>query len=577
MRDQKLLVRLVGVLAAAATAFTLSISSLAGTATADPTTDPTEQGVTTRSEGRIHTPKSPMDESKPGGLAPQGPIDSAVALLNGYRSKVGARSVVYDSSLASAVQAHANYLELNKSDPNLNPAKEESGKPGYTAAGAAIAPWTLVSTGVSANGTAIDLWMMDPWERSARLLHPLTNGIAFGKTATFLVAGVNFNNSAPQVWPQVFPNQSNQRSLAFNSTAASYYASNCTQKPAVWGFPITVQWDHQNLGAISGVTASLYRDGVPVPFCLISNPDALDINAQVVIMPTAPLVPGSYYSGSVSGTAAKTAGGTQSVNATISFTTYADNRVWGDQTGDHIGDLLGIDAAGNLRIYKGVKPGRFGTSWIVGSGWGQFTWFSHTPDINGDKRDDLIGRRADGNLYLYYGQGMGSYSSGKRVGTSWNGLDNITVVGDMTGDGTPEVVGIGNAGANDGKLFRYTLTNDGFIGASQIGKNWQGIKQMTSVGSFNGDAAADIIAIGDNGNLYVYYTSRGNIIQAAQVGRGWNGFTALFSPGDLTGDGRPDIVGRNAAGTLYSYANQQGSFGSARQAGTNWNGFRLFG
>ena len=172
---------------------------------------------------------------------------------------------------------------------------------------------------------------------------------------------------------------------------------------------------------------------------------------------------------------------------------------------------------------------------------------------------------------------MGSYTSGKLVGRYWNGLNNITVVGDMDGDKRPEVVGIGNAGANKGKLYRYTLTTGGFVGASQIGKNWDGIKYMTSLGSFNSDATADIIAVGTNGNLYAYYTGKGLIIQAAQIGRGWTGFNALFSPGDLTGDGAPDLVGRNAAGTLYSYANQRGSFGGARQAGTGWTGFRLFG
>lgn len=572
MRAHRFMTTAIGIIAATATALTMVV----GAAAADPTSDPSEADGSASPQRRIHAPLTPISEPDRS-LSAQGPIDSAVAQLNLYRAKVGARSVVYDANLVSALKAHANYLELNKNDPLLNPAKEVSGKPGYTAAGAEIAPFSLVSTGVKANMTAIDLWMMDPWERSARLLHPLTNGIAFAQTSTFLVAAVNFNNAAQQTWPQVFPAANNHAEMAFNSTAASYYASQCTQKPAIWGFPITAQWDHQTLGALSGVQASLYRDGVPVPFCLLSNRDHLDMDAQVVLMPTAPLVPGSYYSGRVTGTAAKKAGGTQAVSATISFTTYAQNRVWGDQTGDHIGDLLGIDKNGDLRIYKGRKPGTFGAGWTVGPGWGSFTWFSHTPDINGDGRDELIGRRNDGNLYLYFGQGMGSYTAGKKVGSSWNGLDNITVVGDTNGDKLPEVVGIGNAGANAGKLFRYTLTTNGFVGATQIGKNWGGIKYTTSLGSFNSDGFADIIAVGDNGNLYVYYMADGKIIQAAQIGRGWSSFTALFSPGDLTGDGAPDLVGRNSAGTLYSYANQRGSFGGARQAGTGWNNFRLFG
>ena len=572
MRTRRLLTTAVGVLTATATALTMMV----GVAAADPTSDPSETGAPESSQRRIHAPLTAASSSNRT-LSPQGPIDSAVARLNMYRTKVGARSVVHDPNLTAAVAAHAKYLELNKNDSAMNPAVEVQGKPGYTSAGAAIAPFTLVATGVSSNTAALDLWVMDHWERSARLLHPLTNGIAFAQTATFVVAGVNFNNSAQQAWPQVFPAAHNHGEMVFNSTASSYYASQCTQKPAAWGFPVTVQWDHQTLGAVTGVRASLYRDGVPVPFCLLSNRTHLDIDAQVVLMPTAPLVPGSYYSGSVTGSAAKKDGGSQAVSATISFTTYAQNRVWGDQTGDHIGDLLGIDKNGNLRIYKGRKPGTFGSSWIVGPGWGSFTWFSHTPDINGDGRDELIGRRDDGNLYLYFGQGMGSYTAGKKVGTSWNGLDNITVVGDTNGDKLPEVIGIGNAGANKGKLFRYTLTTSGFTGTTQIGKNWGGIKYTIGLGSFNRDGFADIIAVGQDGNLYVYYMADGKIIQAAHIGRGWSGFTAVFSPGDLTGDGAPEMVGRNAAGTLYSYTNNRGSFGAARQAGTGWSSFSLFG
>ncbi|MGA4670519.1 FG-GAP-like repeat-containing protein [Propionibacteriaceae bacterium Y1923] len=573
MRAHRFFTKAVAVIAATATALTM----LAGTAAADPTSDPTEADASNSPQRKIHTPVTPLASSDPG-LAPQDAIVSTINELNLYRSKVGAAPVVYDSSMLSALQAHANYLELNKNDPNLNPAKEEPGKPGYTAQGAAIAQFTLAASGVNANQLALRLWMMDPWERSARLLHPLTNGIAFAQTATFLVAAVNFNNATQQAWPQVFPNAQNQNDVVFNSTAASYYASQCTQKPAAWGFPVTVQWDHQALGAVSNVQAMLYRDGVPVPFCLLNNRDHLDMDALVVLMPTAPLVPGSYYTGTVTGTAARKAGGSESVSATISFTTSAQTRVWGDQTGDNIGDLLGIDNSGNLRIYKGRTPGTFGTSWVVGGGWGSFTWFSHTPDINGDGRDELIGRRSDGNLYLYFGQGMGSYGAARLVGRNWNGLDNITVVGDMNGDRLPEVVGIGNNGANQGKLFRYTLTTNGFTGAAEIGTGWNSIKYMTSLGSFNtNDSTGDIIAVGTNGNLYVYYTGGGRIIQAAQIGRGWNSFTAMFSPGDLSGDGHPDLVGRNAAGTLYSYTNQRGSFGAARQAGTGWNGFRLFG
>lgn len=570
MRAHPKLTRLLASLTAAATAITL----MAGGATAE-VKDPAKVDGSVGSHHVIHRPVVPMagDDDRVGVANATG---DAIKVMNDARAKVGARPVVWDGNLEAAVKAHANYLELNKGDANLNPGTEVSGKPGYTSAGAQIAPWTMVARDVKTYAAAMDLWLMDPWERSARVLHPLTNGIVFAQTATFVVAGVNFNNQASQAWPQVYPGNM-QRLGTFNSTASSYYASKCSQKPATWGYPITVQWDPQTLAGMSNVRVSLQRDGVSIPFCVISDTAFLDMSAQVVIMPTQPLVSGSYYSGTVTGTAAKKSGGSQAVSATIGFTTSTTNKVWGDQTGDGIGDLLGVDDAGNLRLYKGRTPGVFGSNWQVGPGWGTYSWFSHTPDVNGDGRDDLIGRRTDGSLWLYFGQGMGSYTAGRRVGTGWNTLKNITVVGSMTGNKSIQVVGIVASGADAGALMRYTLSGSGFSGKTAIGKNWNGVKYMTSLGSFNSDATADIIAVANDGLLYAYYTRDGKIIQKSKVGQGWANFTALFAPGDLTGDKVTDLVGRRNDGVLVSFANNRGSFSPARQAGHGWNGFRLFG
>ncbi|MGD7732219.1 FG-GAP-like repeat-containing protein [Propionibacteriaceae bacterium G57] len=249
---------------------------------------------------------------------------------------------------------------------------------------------------------------------------------------------------------------------------------------------------------------------------------------------------------------------------------------WGDQSGDRIGDIIAVDKRGDLYTWFGT-PGGLSGSWAkAGGGWQNFTWISHTPDVNGDGKDDLMGLRKDGAMFLYLGRGLGQFSSPTQVGKNWNGITNITVVGDMNKDGRPEVVGVGK---DNGNLYRYTLTAEGLKNASFIGKNWQGINRITSVGDFNNDGTADIIATNAAGQLFAYYSGPGGtIIQAALVGRGWTGFTAMFAPGDMTGDGRVDMVGRNADGVMYLYANLGGGrWGVAKQIATGWQGYTLFG
>ena len=546
------------------------------TVTAPATTEPTSAKTTPAGPlaaprvGRVHRPLTPTNTTEPRFST----AASALSDINQARSKVGAAPLVSDSTLSSALGAHARYLEANKNDPNLNPNTEVPGKPGYTSAGAAIAPWTLVAAGVGNHNAAVSLWLMDPWERSARLLHPLTQGIAITSTATYVVAAVNFKNTANQEWPQVYPGTQHNEGV-FNSTAASYYAGPCSTKSSSWGYPITVQFDHQTLGALSNVRTSLYRDGVPVAHCVLSNSTHLDMDAQVVLLPLAPLVAGSHYSGGVSATATKKAGGTTTVNGSINITMRANNSVWGDQTGDGIGDLLVTDANGMLRTYKGRAVGKISSNWVTGHGWSSFTWFSRVPDVTGDRREDLIARRGDGTMWLYNGDSMGAFSGGRQVGKGWNGIRAIAIMGNIVGDANPELVAVST---KDNALLRYTVTSRGITGTSVIGKNWGAIKQTLTVGSFNADGTNDLLAITTSGDLRAYYfNTNGLPAGTRRVGGGWGGFTAVIGTADTTGDKRRDLVGRDAAGLLWTYPNKGNNFGSRIQTGKGWGGIKIFG
>ncbi|MBO1030292.1 VCBS repeat-containing protein [Tessaracoccus sp. SD287] len=499
----------------------------------------------------------------------------AVARLNAYRARSGLRPLSLVGA-PGAVVSHARYLDANFSVTGLDPFSEDPSLPGYTAAGAAIAPQTW--PGASSTGTysqIVDEWLADPEAQYFLLLAPGATTISFTRQGRVVLAWTQ-SGADPGTYPIVFPQGPNFNLIGMPAGLGSYYGQNCSG--AVAGFPITFQFDPALYDRMYVNSSNVRVDGTSVAVCPVNNVQPLATAGMVVLIPSIALPRGSQVTSSVTATAyLRDGSGSRVVQASTVFTVQAPvTATPGDQTGDKTADILAVTTTGDLMLYKGRQPGTIGHGFQIGRGWNQFTWFAHTPDVNGDHREDLIGRRADGHLYLYYGQGMGSYTAGKKVGQNWGALRNLTVVGDMNADGTPEVIGIGP----EGNLYRYTLTANGFIGASLIGKNWQGIELTASVGSFNAttDPYADLIAVGTNGRLYAYYTGKnGTFIQAAVIGQGWTGFTALFSPGDLTGDNRPDLIGRNQTGTLYSYQNRSGSWGPARQAGTNWNDIRLFG
>jgi hypothetical protein len=95
-----------------------------------------------------------------------------------------------------------------------------------------------------------------------------------------------------------------------------------------------------------------------------------------------------------------------------------------------------------------------------------------------------------------------------------------------------------------------------------------------TLGDFNSDAHADVVARSSSGALYLY---RGNGAggwlnpPGIQFGSGWNGWTIL-SPGDFDGDGHNDILARDSAGTLWLYpGNGASGWGAPRQVGSGWN------
>lgn len=487
-----------------------------------------------------------------------------VAQINGYRARYGVGPITLVTTDTAALTAHANYIALNQAtDGDLS--SEEQGAPGYTDAGAAIAPYSAAIQ-ASSWTTALAAWMSDPYFRDVQLLDSTATTIGFGSSGSIRVMSVAFSGDVPTGYPRVYPTGTDFPDLRNN---ASWLADDygCAGS----GQPVSGMWDYATYGLPSATSGSLKADGVPVSACPIP---AKNLTAgESAMVPSAVLAPGTHYTGTIGATFDLLAGGSATVSQPFQFSTpAAATGVFGDQSGDRTADVFAVNQAGDLLMYKGTRAGALGYGWKVGSGWGSFDWFAKAGDVNKDGRTDLLARRNDGNMYLFLVTGMGGFRDGVLVGQRWSGLTAIAVVGDMNHDGLPDVVGRTSAG----DLYRYNLTPTAITGGVQIGHGWNAMSFLVGPGSMNGDAYEDIVAIRNDGNLYAYLSGpTGLIVSQKQVGRRWSGWTSLFIAGDYNGDGRRDLTGRKADGTLYTWFNTGSSWTDAVQAGSGWGGMRL--
>lgn len=153
------------------------------------------------------------------------------------------------------------------------------------------------------------------------------------------------------------------------------------------------------------------------------------------------------------------------------------NLVAGDFDGDHRQDLAGIDANGDLRLYHGDGAGHLvggDLMWAGGRGvWAGFKRLA-AADFTGDGQVDIVGIDAYGNLYLYRGDGAGGLllSSGQPpwpTGGLWGGFRQVTG-GDFTGDGYYDIAGVDA----HGDLRLYAGDGTGHLVTSSGSLMWPG-------------------------------------------------------------------------------------------------------
>ncbi|MFE5732873.1 FG-GAP-like repeat-containing protein [Streptomyces sp. NPDC056528] len=254
--------------------------------------------------------------------------------------------------------------------------------------------------------------------------------------------------------------------------------------------------------------------------------------------------------------------------------------VWRDLAGyDGFGDLLAVDPAGAVSMYRGTGTGAL-SGRIAGTGatFPAGTVLVPSGDTNGDRCNDVYARVGD-ELRSYRpacGTVVSASSPYASAGRGWGQYDVLTSPGDVNGDGYADLVA---RQASTGDVYFYAGTADQRLGARvRIGTNWKLYKRIAGAGDLNGDGRGDLLGLDASGVLWRYYgTATGGVTARVRVGGGWGGYSSLVGVGDLNGDGRGDLVAREAStGRLWRYTNPGTGLYAARVmiGAGGWNGFR---
>jgi hypothetical protein len=245
---------------------------------------------------------------------------------------------------------------------------------------------------------------------------------------------------------------------------------------------------------------------------------------------------------------------------------------------DGAGDLLVMDSAGLVSLYKGTGSGGLSAR-IAGSG-GVFPT-SSVPvpfgDVNGDRCNDVLVRVGD-QLRAYRpgcGRIVSASSPYTLIGTGWGQYDVLTSPGDVNSDGYQDLVA---RQASTGDMYFYAGTADHRLKSRvKIGTNWKTYTKITGVGDLNGDGRGDLLGIDSAGALWRYYgTASGAVTSRVKLATGWGGYTSVVGVGDISGDGKPELVGRTGDGRLYRHsATGTGTLAARVMIGTGgWQAFK---
>ncbi|MFC3493513.1 FG-GAP repeat domain-containing protein [Glycomyces rhizosphaerae] len=214
-----------------------------------------------------------------------------------------------------------------------------------------------------------------------------------------------------------------------------------------------------------------------------------------------------------------------------------------------------------------------------GSAFDDLDLVENAGDFTGDSRPDLIGRvPSTGALYLYSGNGV-DYEPRVRIGTGWNAMDAILGGYDYNYDGKTDILAREKGG---GTLWLYPGLGEGKIGARSAldTVDIAGLGRFSSIGDFNHDGVADLLAVNANDCL-VFVAGQGGadyFKKGVELTCDWSSnWNALADSGDVDDDGHLDFVARDPSdGKLFSFRGDgKGGVDFWAQLSTGWQGFLI--
>ncbi|MFD4377774.1 FG-GAP-like repeat-containing protein [Streptomyces sp. NPDC058486] len=238
------------------------------------------------------------------------------------------------------------------------------------------------------------------------------------------------------------------------------------------------------------------------------------------------------------------------------FTVSGSRPAFRDLAGnDALGDLLAMDTAGAVSLYRGNGWGGLSAR-IAGSGaaFPAGTLLVPFGDVDANSCADVLGRV--GSQLRAYRPGCGKVVTASSpytvIGSGWSQYDVLTSPGDINGDGHADLIA---RQTTTGDMYFYAGTADHRLKARvRIGTNWKLYHRITGAGDLDGDGRGDLLAVDASGTLWVYFgTPPGGVTARVRVGGGWQIYTALQGTGDLNADGESDLVARDTNGRLYAY------------------------
>jgi hypothetical protein len=226
----------------------------------------------------------------------------------------------------------------------------------------------------------------------------------------------------------------------------------------------------------------------------------------------------------------------------------------GDFTGDGIADILARDARnGQLKVYphSGSYSGTatFRPAVTVNFGWGGIRWIGQG-DLNGDHLADVVYVDAGGNMRVaaHTGafNGTATLGAGQFIGSGWN-INDLIFTYDFDGDGLDDVLAR-RAGTGDTYIY---FNNGGIQGtatllAPQLLVSGPAIDVEQSMGDFTGDGVPDLLFLQNDGVMGLFDFMAGDTGDTYALGYGWQTIN-LITLSDVNADGRPDVLGRRAA------------------------------